>query len=510
MKKRGKFEIGRELHPFYHRDHKRPVTRRDFLAQGFITGAGIIASPSLFGLRQGFAKAQATCAPPPGTSGLMAPFICFDLAGGANIAGSNVMVGGPLGQQEPLSISGYSKLGLPDSLCPQNAAVYNNELGLIFHSDSPMLQGILEKTKPTTRANVNGAVFCSRSLSDTQNNYLNPLYGIAKVGSDGNLLTLIGSESSESGGNSMAPPAQLDLTIRPTKVSETSDPTGLVNAGRMIEFIDQYGSQKIVEAIQAVSNQKIGRLEDLGEDIVATALMRHAYADTTDLLKRYTDPSVLDPITDTNIFGLPTSIFDAAELDESTFQKTASIMKLVVEGHAGAGCIELGGYDYHDSTRSTGEAKDLAAGRAIGACLEYAARSCSDVVIYVFSDGSLASNGQADPDVPNGKGIWKSDDSTTAAAFMLVYSKDGTPNMIPDSSQTGGLRQQIGYFSQGASVEIANEISDNPTKLGEAVILNYLALHGLENEFYNRLPSASIGQIAGQPLQDLLAFQAIR
>ena len=42
----------------------------------------------------------------------MIPFICFDLAGGGNIAGSNVLVGGPKGQLDFLSVAGYSKLGL--------------------------------------------------------------------------------------------------------------------------------------------------------------------------------------------------------------------------------------------------------------------------------------------------------------------------------------------------------------------------------------------------------------
>ena len=36
--------------PFCHEGHRRPVTRRDFLAQGLIAGSGIVLSPSLFGL----------------------------------------------------------------------------------------------------------------------------------------------------------------------------------------------------------------------------------------------------------------------------------------------------------------------------------------------------------------------------------------------------------------------------------------------------------------------------
>ena len=35
--------------PFCHEGHRRPVTRRDFLAQGLIAGTGIVLSPSLSG-----------------------------------------------------------------------------------------------------------------------------------------------------------------------------------------------------------------------------------------------------------------------------------------------------------------------------------------------------------------------------------------------------------------------------------------------------------------------------
>src|SRR5438876_2293173 len=89
--------------PFRHPDHPRPRTRREFLAQGFITGAAsVVAAPllNMLGTRQ----ARATL--PPDIQSLLTgcqittgagtiPFICFDLAGGGNIAGSNVLVGGP-------------------------------------------------------------------------------------------------------------------------------------------------------------------------------------------------------------------------------------------------------------------------------------------------------------------------------------------------------------------------------------------------------------------------------
>jgi hypothetical protein len=510
------FGIGRELDPILHQSHKRPVSRRQFLAQGFLTGAATVTAPSLFSLfgRSGMAHAQVAppCMSPAGGAGMI-PFICIDLAGGANIAGSNVLAGGPMGQEDLLTLDGYSKLGLPPDFTPQQSVndVINRELGLLFHSDSAMLAGILSKTSQTTRDQINGAIFCSRSANDTQNNELNPLYGIAKVGSSGGLLTLIGSRSSESGGKSMAPSYLVDPSLRPTKVSRARDATGLVDAGRMADFIDGYGAARVVEAVERISQRKVARLEALGEQAVATSILLDAYTDSTQLVKVYNDPNALNPEADPVITGLPDSIFTPQELSESTFEKTAAIMKLVVQQHVGAGCIELGGYDYHNSTRSRGESRDLAAGQAIGACLEYAARSCNDLVVYVFSDGSVSSNGQTDNN-GGGKGIWKSDNSSTAASFMLVYSKDtvaGRPTMVNDPGQLAAVRQQIGYMRPDASVETsATEVSNNPAKLAEAVVLNYLALHGLDAQFDTLLPEGTLGQV--DPRDTLTAFEPIR
>src|SRR5258705_2336342 len=93
------------LAPFRHASHPRPRTRREFLAQGFLTGAAYLVGPSLFGLFQSSeARAQAiSCG--LGGAGNKIPFLVFDLAGGASIAGSNVLVGTQT-QLEPLSAEG--------------------------------------------------------------------------------------------------------------------------------------------------------------------------------------------------------------------------------------------------------------------------------------------------------------------------------------------------------------------------------------------------------------------
>src|SRR6185437_7117992 len=102
------------------------ISRRDFLARGFITGAATVVAPTVFGLFADPRAAQAaldsdiqqlaqTCGIAVAGAGKI-PFICFDLAGGGNIAGSNVLVGGPGGQMDFLATDGYSKLGLPGDM----------------------------------------------------------------------------------------------------------------------------------------------------------------------------------------------------------------------------------------------------------------------------------------------------------------------------------------------------------------------------------------------------------
>ena len=192
MKKRH-FEIDQAL---AHPDHHKPRSRRDFIAQGFAAGAASVlgapwlTNPAMAALSNDVLNGEngANCQLEYGGANKI-PFICFDLAGGANIAGSNVLVGGPGGQKDFLSASGYSKQGLPGDMVPSvvNPATdtndfVNDDLGLAFHADSQFLAGIMEKTSEATRALINGAVIAARSENDTGNNPHNPMYGIYKAG----------------------------------------------------------------------------------------------------------------------------------------------------------------------------------------------------------------------------------------------------------------------------------------------------------------------------------------
>ncbi len=484
--------------PLHHADHARPMTRREFIARGFMMGGATLLSGSIFSLFANPRQAAAALAPDlealKASCGIAVqgagkiPFICFDLAGGANIVGSNVLMGKSGGQKDFLSTAGYNKLGLPGDMLPNDPAFVNEELGLAFHSDSAFLRGIQEKTSAGTRANINGSVIAARSENDTGNNPHNPMYGIKMAGADGSLMALIGSSSSDSGGNSMAPLSLMDPKIRPTKIDRPSDVTGLVDVGDLVGLLDQSDAVAVMESIQRLSHAKMNRVS---ADDVLKDLVRCGYVKSADIADRFGNPSTLNPALDTDIVG-PGGIFSSTEFErEREFQKTASVMKLVINGFAGAGTITMGGFDYHTGERATGERRDLLAGRCMGACLEYAARVGVPLMLYVFSDGSVSSNGRIDDSVDGrGKGEWTGDNQQTAASFFLVYNPGQRPIAI---------RNQIGYMRADASVETASSpAANNVNLLVQTLLLNYMALHGEQGSFGDSFKGHGLGNAAMQ------------
>ena len=516
--------------------HKRPVTRRDFLAQGFSSGLATIAAPTVFSLFADPRAAQAALSPDlialKASCGLdvagagKIPFICIDLAGGANMVGSNVLIGGPGGQLDFLSTEGYGKLGLPGDMLPgmtnvtTGTSFTDSRLGLAFHSDSAFLRGILDRIAPATAASVNGAVIAARSENDTGNNPHNPMYGIHQAGADGALATLIGSRPSDSGGNSMAPAGLIDLSVRPTKVDRASDVTSLVDTGQLASLLSLDDTVAVMEAIQRISARKLQKVDPkqpwadprqttVTRNEVVKELVNCGYVKAADAVDQFGDPSSLNPDLDPDIVGAG-GIFSRAEYDgDAEFRKTAAVMKMVLSGYAGAGTIALGGYDYHGQGRATGELRDLRAGRCMGACLEYAARRGMPLMLYVFSDGSISASGQVD-DTADGRGkfMWTSDNQATAASFFLVYNPRGRPDLITTGTGGAARHQQIGYFRADASVETASSpAAANVNLLVETVVLNYMALHGEQAQFAARFPRNGLGNAA---LQDsVIAFNPI-
>jgi hypothetical protein len=363
-------------------------------------------------------------------------------------------------------------------------------------------------------------VIPARSDNDTGNNPHNPMMGIALAGAKGSILGNAGSENSDSGGNSTQPLALFNAEFRPTKVDRPSDVVNLVDTGDLVGILSKDDATKVMESIYRLSDEKVASVENLvARDVDIDKAVRCGYLKAAHIADRF-GGTPIDPGADLDIVADDgTGIFTSAEFgqqnrDGSEFRKTASIMKLVMNGFAGAGCVEMGGYDYHGGARAEGEVKDFRAGQCMGACLEYAAKLDMPLMLYVFSDGSLSSNGVIDNSTDGrGKGEWTSDNSSTAGSFFLVYNPPrlgGLPVLNGTTLDDQLRHQQLGYMDAGGSVQrAATPMANNVNILVNAVVLNYMALHNQVGDFTNLYANLGISHGLGTDLDRYIAFQNI-
>jgi hypothetical protein len=201
-------------------------------------------------------------------------------------------------------------------------------------------------------------------------------------------------------------------------------------------------------------------------------------------------PDSVNPDKDMLIVGAANSIFTATDYTDNDLKKTAAIMKLVINGYAGAGTIVLGGYDYHSGNRADGETKNQHAGVVIGAIIAYAA----------LANGSLTSTGKVDTN-PAGRNKlgWQGDSQQVAASVILVYSPKGRP---------AATVNQIGSLNADGTVNATSSPGANaPNLVPQIVALNWMALNGVNAAFQTAFPTQGLGAATAQAA--LTAFSKI-
>lgn len=466
--------------------HGRPVSRREFLGRGLIAGTSTIFLPSLATISS---RAHAVCEVGAPDNGLIGagkiPFMAIDQGGGANIAGSNVMVGGVNGQENFLPDDAYETLGLPSAISPSAVGV-DRQFGIAFHPNSAMLRGMLDKTSAGTRANVNGTVIPARSENDTGNNPHNPIYGIARAGANGEFVVSTGTRNSETGGRSDAPEYMKSAELSPTRVSNRNEAIGL-SGGEA----DGFPSGSVAQANAILTQLKLGQIT---EAVATEELIQCGYDKSLETFNSPILPSDLDPEADA---FLPV-IFPNGELaNDRDFRKAAATMKVVVNGFAGCATMEFGGRDYHQDPRPETDGKDFKVGQVIGASLEYAASVGKPLMLYVFSDGAVVADRNNPEDDGNGttKFRWRSDNSQRAASAIFVYSPLKTAAEI---MRNGNVSQQLGAFKADGTIDTGSSpYANSVVTLAEVCVLNYMALHGDQGNFGGVLPNPTLGANPG-------------
>jgi hypothetical protein len=224
---------------------------------------------------------------------------------------------------------------------------------------------------------------------------------------------------------------------------------------------------------------RVGR--DLGHVTLGSPGMQSAFSDLpkgrleisnlSGLTNLMYDVSTYDIRTDANLSAIwgvtPTTFVNDTNLGHGSLATAA------LKGRVGTVSIQLGGFDYHNATRTTGDEKDRQAGVLLGRVIKSALALNKPVFINLSTDGCVQSLQSDFPGAP-----WVGDSTKCAQMFFLV-NPSGT--RYPAGSLP--VTQHIGYFDINqnpssafwSATDDAQVINDN---VGAAILANYLVASG--------------------------------
>lgn len=421
-------------------------TRRDFLSAGLIQMTASVTLPSVAAMmaKSGVARAQEIVCPKGGNSALV-PFVSVNLAGGAGLSGNFVVH-----DQGNQPLQSYSKLGLGKSPIIQRAFV--NQAPFAGNGISQFLVGLLGAAQISTveKAALVGAPI--RTRDDSAENKLNLEGMVAKAGRAGTILPHLGRNR-----NAFAfvpPPNPLNVQ-RFNNIQEA-----LAIGGRLGEKLSKNQQAKLFKAIETLTSDQTRGIASKSGGSELSQLINCATKDNTALVGN-ADPGV-DPSGDAAFMG----VWGNPNMNSNAFTQ-AAIVYNVIKGNAAAASINLGGYDYHNGSRTTGDQKDLEAGTIVGQILQSFAIMGTKGFITVTSDGAVTG-----PMSDTAGSPWTSDRGSAGMAYMIAYDP-----MKPVT--TNGT--QMGYFLGKESQQAVDQsfVTSGTAEMGAAgMFANYLSFSG--------------------------------
>lgn len=449
--------------------HAKPVTRRDFLAAGIIPFTASLIMPQWLAILSNPAHAADGSIPLCDTASTDMPAVMIlNLSGGAAMSGNYV----PRKADGSL-LPKYTKMGM--GLTPTLTPAFNNAS---FISTSGILAGITANAIDTTRAKTAFAALCVRSQDDSSNNPFAIEGLLMKAGLVGGIMPQL-----QRGG----PGHKYAITSpsAPLAVSRVADiASSLGYAGTLSANMTQKQREKLAKLIKNLSSEQSRRLASSSsgaqiKDLIECAGMKNESLNSgvpTGVSLADTSQTAADIRT---IWGINPN-------DNNANAIYAAMTYNVLGGNAGAGTISLGGYDYHDNTRSTGDARDRQAGDVIGRMLQTAAVMNKKLFIYVTSDGSVVS-GETDNAAD---ARWSSDRGDAGCNYVMAFDPAGMP---------GNSGSQVGSFTDGQAVDGTHVIGNNTELAAAAAFANYLSfakkLGSFQSAAAGRLTNAQLDEV---------------
>lgn len=442
--------------------HQKPVSRRDFLAHGLLPFAATLAVPNWLNL---LLPSSAAAAPfCPGPAGQMIPFVTLHLSGGAGIMANYVPMDKG-GQMLPT----YDIMGLG------KAPAIEREFGnapFAGNGVSKFLQGI-RQTAPTALPKTAFVALCANSGDDRDSNKFAVEGMLAKAGLAGNLTPSLGTQDTTSGIRALpavvAPPP-------PLTVGRFTDIASSVGYAGSLTNLKAGQRNKLAKLISNLSQEQTRKLASIENGAQMKDIMDCAGIKNESLVAMGSDP--VDLRKDPSAGAALSTLWNVNANTATNNQQLVfgSVAYNVIKSNSGSGGLTIGGYDYHNNTRTTGDQKDLEAGQNAGRVLETAALLNRPVFLLVTTDGAVVS---AKSDTADS--VWTSDRGSASGMYMLYFNPNGRP-------ATSGF--QIGNFTAGQEADSSSPIGNNTEATAAAVFANWLAANNALGMFGSIVPTS--------------------
>lgn len=431
--------------------HSKPVTRRDFLASGLLGFSSSMVLPSFLTMlaRSGSVEAQETLCKVVGASELC-PFISIKLSGGMAMSANFL----PLDKGGQL-LPSYSKMGMGlGSALPVSYEFANKTP---FYANSGLLAGLRAQATALTLASSNFVGACVRSQDDSSGNKFDITGLVVNAGLSGSLLPNLGRANTETGANQQfaytRPPA-------PLVVGRYEDVAGALGVSGSLAALSAPQKSSLFTTIQNLSASQSLAIQNMTGGTLLSRLLGCATATNTNLISNSKslniDPLINAPFS--QVWGI-----NAANNKSSQDFVFATMVYNALNGNASTVNLEIGGYDYHNGTRTSGDAKDLEAGTVIGRVLQSLAVMGKKGFIVVTSDGSVTS---AVSDVAGAP--WLSDRGVAGSTYMIGYDPAGA-HQVKSS--------QLGQFTTAQAVDDTFLTGGSAELAAGAMFVNYLAFN---------------------------------
>ncbi|MEZ0391669.1 MAG: hypothetical protein ACAH59_05605 [Pseudobdellovibrionaceae bacterium] len=454
------FENQQKLNAHQEAHGGKLLTRRDLLATGVISFTGTLLSQPLFSMflsKSAVAQNAINCA--AGTGGWV-PLITLNLSGGANLSSHWL----PLDQGGNL-LPSYSKMGWGKANAFTADAEFANRAP--FFGGSTLLSGIRATAAAST---LSSSVFVGISVTsqdDTSTNNFD-ITGLARgMGLNGKILANLGTSNTATGIGQM--PAFLPPPA-PLVVANYQDITGALGVGGSLDpLVAAKRAGTLFQTIQQLSAYQASKYVGLNSGNLLQSVITCRTQDNTALVGSANGNNT-DPRGNAQVAAI-------WNLQNNTAMNSrdyvfSSLVFNALNGNAGSANLNMGGYDYHDGTRTTGDGRDLTAGRIIGQILQTAMALGKKAFIVVSTDGSTTS-----PESDLAGAEWTSDGGVRGAMYMIAINPAAAPS---------AAGSQLGYMNAGQGA--ADPLISSPDRAAAAAFINWLSFNGQMSQIDKVLP----------------------